>query len=214
MVNVIVVGAGIVGSSVAYRLAQSGAKVSVLEADRIGGGTSGTSFAWTNSNGKTPRAYHDLRERFLDSFRAELARHGVDASRLIISMNALPTRSDIVELWKVSDSYLDSFPFAGVNSTVDPLDAGVPVVIWEGEMFRSRMAGSLLRELKLEEYIAHSEEEYIALAVRLATDAQLRGEVVGRIRQAMADNPCFYDRRNFSAEVGKVLEQAAADFSR
>lgn len=154
------------------------------------------------------------RERFLESFRAELARHGVDASRLIISMNALPTRSDIVELWKASDIYLDSFPFAGVNSTVDPLDAGVPVVIWEGEMFRSRMAGSLLRELKLEEYIAHSEEEYIALAARLANDAQLRGEVAGRIRRAMADNPCFYDRRNFSAEVGKVLAQAAADFSR
>lgn len=154
------------------------------------------------------------RERFLASFRAELARHGVDASRLIISMNALPTRSDIVELWKVSDIYLDSFPFAGVNSTVDPLDAGVPVVIWEGEMFRSRMAGSLLRELKIEEYIAHSEEEYIALAARLANDAQLRGEVAEKIRRAMADNPCFYDRRNFSAEVGRTLEQAAADFSR
>jgi glycine/D-amino acid oxidase-like deaminating enzyme len=60
MVNVIVVGAGIVGASVAYRLAQSGAKVSVLEADRVGGGTSGVSFAWTNSNAKTPRSYHDL----------------------------------------------------------------------------------------------------------------------------------------------------------
>lgn len=60
MMNVIVVGAGIVGSSVAYRVAQGGAKVTVLEADRIGGGTSGVSFAWTNSNNKTPRPYHDL----------------------------------------------------------------------------------------------------------------------------------------------------------
>ena len=33
MMNVIVVGAGIVGSSVAYRVAQGGAKVTVLEAD-------------------------------------------------------------------------------------------------------------------------------------------------------------------------------------
>jgi glycine/D-amino acid oxidase-like deaminating enzyme len=31
-----------------------------LEAGRIGGGTSGCSLAWTNSNNKTPRAYHDL----------------------------------------------------------------------------------------------------------------------------------------------------------
>ncbi|MFC7397936.1 NAD(P)/FAD-dependent oxidoreductase [Chelatococcus sp. GCM10030263] len=58
--HVIVVGAGIVGSSVAYRAAQSGAQVTVLEASRAGAGTSGVSFAWTNANNKPPRAYHDL----------------------------------------------------------------------------------------------------------------------------------------------------------
>jgi glycine/D-amino acid oxidase-like deaminating enzyme len=59
--DVVVVGAGVIGAAVAYRLAQAGARVTVLEsADRVGAGTSGRSFAWTNSNGKTPRAYHDL----------------------------------------------------------------------------------------------------------------------------------------------------------
>jgi glycine/D-amino acid oxidase-like deaminating enzyme len=56
----IVVGAGVVGSAVAYRLAEAGAQVTVVEAGRVGGGTSGISFAWTNSNNKLPRAYHDL----------------------------------------------------------------------------------------------------------------------------------------------------------
>jgi glycine/D-amino acid oxidase-like deaminating enzyme len=37
-----------------------GVKVTVLEATHVGGGTSGTSFAWTNSSNKSPRAYHDL----------------------------------------------------------------------------------------------------------------------------------------------------------
>jgi glycine/D-amino acid oxidase-like deaminating enzyme len=32
----------------------------VLEATRIGGGTSGISFAWTNAHSKPPRPYHDL----------------------------------------------------------------------------------------------------------------------------------------------------------
>jgi glycine/D-amino acid oxidase-like deaminating enzyme len=56
----IVIGAGIVGSGVAFRLAEAGADVTILEADRVGGGTSGISFAWTNSHGKEPRDYHDL----------------------------------------------------------------------------------------------------------------------------------------------------------
>jgi glycine/D-amino acid oxidase-like deaminating enzyme len=56
----IVIGAGVMGASVAYRLAQAGASVIVLEATRIGGGTSGISFAWTNAHQKPPRPYHDL----------------------------------------------------------------------------------------------------------------------------------------------------------
>ncbi len=60
MTRCIVIGAGVVGASVAHRLAASGVSVAVLEAGRVGGGTSGVSFAWTNANNKPPRAYHDL----------------------------------------------------------------------------------------------------------------------------------------------------------
>jgi glycine/D-amino acid oxidase-like deaminating enzyme len=60
MIKTIVIGAGVMGASVAYRLAQAGAAVTVLEATRIGGGTSGISFAWTNAHKKPPRPYHDL----------------------------------------------------------------------------------------------------------------------------------------------------------
>lgn len=60
MTDVVVIGAGVVGAAVAYRLSEAGARVAVLEGRRAGAGTSGASFAWTNSNGKTPREYHDL----------------------------------------------------------------------------------------------------------------------------------------------------------
>ncbi len=60
MPRVIVIGAGVMGASVAYRLAVAGASVTVLEAGRVGGGTSSCTFAWTNANEKTPRAYYEL----------------------------------------------------------------------------------------------------------------------------------------------------------
>jgi len=60
MAKMIVIGAGVMGASVAYRLAQGGADVTVLEATRVGGGTSGISFAWTNAHQKPPKPYHDL----------------------------------------------------------------------------------------------------------------------------------------------------------
>ncbi|MFJ2992194.1 NAD(P)/FAD-dependent oxidoreductase [Pandoraea sp. NPDC087047] len=56
----IVVGAGIVGASVAYFLSRAGAPVTVIDSGRIAGGTSSTTFAWVNSLNKAPRPYHDL----------------------------------------------------------------------------------------------------------------------------------------------------------
>ena len=60
MTEVVVVGGGIIGASVAYRLALAGARVTLLEAGTLAGGTSGASFAWLNANNKPPRAYHVL----------------------------------------------------------------------------------------------------------------------------------------------------------
>ncbi|MBV8623329.1 MAG: FAD-binding oxidoreductase [Herbaspirillum sp.] len=56
----IVVGAGIIGASVAYFLSRAGAPVTVLDSGRVAGGTSSATFAWVNSHNKKPRAYHDL----------------------------------------------------------------------------------------------------------------------------------------------------------
>src|SRR5580704_3605882 len=60
MSDALVIGAGVLGASTAFRLAAAGLSVTILEAGRVGAGTSGMSFAWINSNGKPPRPYHDL----------------------------------------------------------------------------------------------------------------------------------------------------------
>lgn len=58
--KIVVIGAGVVGASVAYRLSRSGASVTILEARWVGSGTSSASLAWINANNKPPRPYHDL----------------------------------------------------------------------------------------------------------------------------------------------------------
>ena len=59
--KVIVVGAGIVGANIAYRLAVSGAAVTVVEAGIPGAAASATSYAWLNSNNVANPEYHALR---------------------------------------------------------------------------------------------------------------------------------------------------------
>ena len=67
-----VIGAGVLGASVAARLAGAGQQVTLLEADQPGRATSRWSFAWLNSNDKKPRPYHDLNQAGLRAW-AELA---------------------------------------------------------------------------------------------------------------------------------------------
>ena len=58
--DVIVIGAGVVGTAIAYRLAAAGARVTLVDRGAPGRGTSASSFAWVNSNEKPPLVYHRL----------------------------------------------------------------------------------------------------------------------------------------------------------
>ncbi len=64
--HIVVAGAGIVGASIAFHLARRGARITVLDAASPGAGASSHSFAWINSFGKEPAAYHDLNRRSMD----------------------------------------------------------------------------------------------------------------------------------------------------
>lgn len=64
--RVVVVGAGIVGASIAYHLACRQVAVTVLERQQPGAGASSHSFAWLNAFGKDPLPYHELNRRSME----------------------------------------------------------------------------------------------------------------------------------------------------
>lgn len=67
--DVVVVGAGIVGTSIAYHAAQAGALVTLLEAGRAGEGVTVDSFAWIGSSGVSTGAAAGLRLAATDEYR-------------------------------------------------------------------------------------------------------------------------------------------------
>lgn len=58
--RVVVIGAGIMGASIAYHLARRGAQVTMLEKEGPAAGTTRNSFAWLNASSKAPHSYYDL----------------------------------------------------------------------------------------------------------------------------------------------------------
>ena len=64
--RVIVVGSGIIGASIAYHLAKSGAEVTVIEAGETGGLATRASWAWINASWGNPEPYFRLRLRSIE----------------------------------------------------------------------------------------------------------------------------------------------------
>jgi predicted O-linked N-acetylglucosamine transferase (SPINDLY family) len=65
----------------------------------------------------------------------------------------------------------------------------VPVVTLAGDRHVSRMSASILSRVGADDLVAHSEDEYVAIAARLAGDpARLRDFRAG-LRAAMAASP-------------------------
>lgn len=75
--RVAVVGAGIIGTSITVELAARGAEVDLIERSEPGSGTSAASYAWVNSNNKSPDSYYRLNLAGVEAHR-ELAGPGDD----------------------------------------------------------------------------------------------------------------------------------------
>ncbi len=71
--KIIIIGAGVVGASIAYYLTKAGADVTVLEKSHIAADASGSSFGWLNANFPESRDYFTLRQASLEEYPKLLA---------------------------------------------------------------------------------------------------------------------------------------------
>jgi predicted O-linked N-acetylglucosamine transferase (SPINDLY family) len=109
------------------------------------------------------------------------------------------------------DIALDPFPLTGGTTSFDLLWMGVPLVSMEGTSFRSRMGTGMLTYLGKTEWLAHSPQEYVDIAVRLASDIEaLNRERLGQ-RERVERSPLMNESL-FLSEFGKALRTMWIDW--
>lgn len=126
---------------------------------------------------------------------------GVDASRLIFA----PMKLEAEHLQRLvhADLFMDSFPCNAHTTASDALWAGVPLITRSGETFASRVAGSILHTVGLEELIVESEEAYEALALKIYNDRAYHQQLKQRVSSGIAHGP-LYDAKTYT----RYFEQA------
>ncbi len=141
------------------------------------------------------------RERYLLLFAEE----GISAERLELH-GWLPDPKNHLELYNRVDIGLDSFPYNGTTTTCEALWMGVPVVTLSGDRHAARVGASILHRVGLGESVAHSKEEYIALAVALAQDRQRLLTLRSSLRQKMRESQLL-DKKLFTASLERVYRR-------
>jgi tetratricopeptide (TPR) repeat protein len=102
--------------------------------------------------------------------RTVLTLAGVDPSRLKL-LPQQPSRAHIRAILKRADLYLDSFPYSGAVSILDPLAAGLPMLLYQGQQARCRQSAGMHAEFGLPAVLAESPQSYEDMAVALSNDA-------------------------------------------
>ncbi len=134
--------------------------------------------------------------------------YGVSPDRVLaLDPQPIPNREDIKEYFKLADVYLDSYPFAGTTSLIEPLQVNLPVVASSGNNFRSAMGAAIVQSLDIESLVANSEESYVRLAIELGKNTELRKQKIDEIKSKIQNNPAFLDSRAYSSKIGNLFRE-------
>ncbi len=87
------------------------------------------------------------------------------------------------------DVALDTFPYNGGTTTLDVLWMQAPLVALAGDRPAARSGVSILSTLGLPELIAASDDDYVAINVRLATERSWRDALRSTLRARMQASP-------------------------
>jgi predicted O-linked N-acetylglucosamine transferase (SPINDLY family) len=142
----------------------------------------------------------------------EAVTRGIDSSRLIFA-ERLPIEEHLAR-HDFAGLFLDTFPYNAHTTASDALWAGLPVLTLMGHTFPGRVGASLLSAAGLTELIAYTQQEYEALAIKLALSPKKLADtklklVNNRLITPLFDAPLF--TKNLEAAYFKMYEQHGAD---
>ena len=139
----------------------------------------------------------------INRLRAAFDAGGLDFDSHVCFVPALE-RPDYFGLMQQSAFMLDTLGFSGFNTAIQAIECGLPVLAFEGEFMRGRLASGILRQLDLSELVATSTAEFVQKAVELAKDADRRKALQAKLIERREQ--LFHDPTPVRALESSLLE--------
>ncbi|KAM3239823.1 hypothetical protein ACQJBY_053485 [Aegilops geniculata] len=131
-----------------------------------------------------PFCCDSIRQKFLST----LEELGLESLRVDL-LPLIHLNHDHMQAYSLMDISLDTFPYAGTTTTCESLYMGVPCVTMAGSVHAHNVGVSLLTKVGLGRLVAKTEDEYVSLALELASDVSALEELRKSLRELMIKSP-------------------------
>jgi predicted O-linked N-acetylglucosamine transferase (SPINDLY family) len=143
---------------------------------------------------------------------AFFTQRGITADRL--ELLGLAPQDQHLPTYHQVDIALDPFPYPGITTSVEALWMGVPIISLAGQSFMSRQGVGILNHAALPNWIAHSEDDYLAKAIAFSADLNQLATIRSGLRQSLLASPLFDHHRfalHFEATLRSIWQQWCKD---
>lgn len=145
-----------------------------------------------------------MRKHYAERFTAA----GLPAERVEFLERTAQTDAHLALYGRV-DISLDTFPYHGTTTTCEALWMGVPVITLMGDRHLARVSGSLLTAIGRGEWVANTPEDYVRIAVELASDPGRLAAIRAGLRDEVRNSP-LGDHAGQAARFGAALRECWA----
>lgn len=148
--------------------------------------------SWMRILSKTPKSILWLLPAYpeiVKNLKDQAEKRGVDPSRIIFAK--FLDYKERQSRYLFADLFLDTFPYNAHTTANECLSSGTPLITIYGEGFHSRVAGSLLKNLHLNELIFKTIKEYENYAIELAKNPTKLYELKKKIKKEIKQTELF-----------------------
>lgn len=163
---------------------------------------------WAKVMAMVPESRLRIQGQFLDrpvnrdQILSRMILAGLDTTR--VEMFGATAPDAYLEAHGEVDILLDTFPYTGGTTTAFALWMGVPTVTLAGDTMLSLQGASMLSCVGLTDWIAHSEAEYVDIAVRCANDIESLALLRSQLREK-AERSALFDSKRFATDFQTAI---------
>ena len=146
------------------------------------------------------------------NLKKEAEKRGVNPDKIIFAEN-MPI-SEHLARHKMADLFIDTFPCNAHTTCSDALWSGLPVITLMGQSFASRVSGSLLNAVDLNELITTTEKDYEDLIINVAKDSKKLKIIKNKLKNNRITQPLFNTKiytNKIESAYKKIYEKYHSD---